>query len=54
MTTELAKSGACATSDAKINARLFGYAAARDRDICSNWLNFRLDLLQGIILSGQA
>jgi hypothetical protein len=46
------KCGACGASYVKINARLFGCAAARNRGTCGNRLNIRLDLLEGIILDG--
>jgi site-specific DNA recombinase len=50
--TGLAKCGACGASYVKINARLFGCAAARNRGTCGNRLNIRHDLLEGIILDG--
>ena len=50
--TGLAKCGACGASYVKINARLFGCAAARNRGTCGNRLNIRLDLLEDIILDG--
>ena len=46
------RDGACGASYVKINAKLFGCAAARNRGTCSNRLNIRLDLLEGIILDG--
>ena len=50
--TGLAKCGACGASYVKINARLFGCAAARNRGTCGNRLNIRLDMLEDIILDG--
>ena len=50
--TGLAKCGACGASYVKINARLFGCAAARNRGTCGNRLNIRLNVLEGIILDG--
>ena len=50
--TGLAKCGACGASYVKINARLFGCAAARNRGTCGNRLNIRLDMLEGTILDG--
>jgi hypothetical protein len=48
----LAKCGACGASYVKINALLFGCAAARNRGTCGNRLNIRCDFLEGIILDG--
>jgi site-specific DNA recombinase len=50
--TGLAKCGVCGASYVKINAKLFGCAAARNRGTCDNRLNIRLDILEGIILDG--
>ena len=50
--TGLAKCGSCGASYVKINARLFGCAAARNRGTCSNRLNIRIDVLEGIIFDG--
>jgi hypothetical protein len=48
----LAKCGACGASYVKINRRLFGCAAARNRGTCANRLNIRLDALEAMILDG--
>ena len=50
--TGLAKCGACGASYVKINARLFGCSAARNRGTCGNQFNIRVDVLESIILDG--
>jgi site-specific DNA recombinase len=50
--TGLAKCGTCGASYVKINARLFGCAAARNRGTCENRLNIRQDILERILLDG--
>jgi site-specific DNA recombinase len=52
LVTGLAKCGECGSSYVKINANLFGCAAARNRGTCANRLNIRVDTLEAIILDG--
>ena len=48
----LAKCGVCGASYVKINARLFGCAAARDRGTCTNNLHIRIGNLEAAVLDG--
>ena len=48
----LAKCGACGASYVKINASLFGCAAARDRGTCNNHLHIRIGDLEAAVLDG--
>ena len=48
----LAKCGVCGASYVKINARLFGCAAARDRGTCTNHLHIWIADLETIVLEG--
>jgi hypothetical protein len=48
----LTKCAACGSTYVKINARLFGCAAAHNRGTCDNRLNIRLDTLEAIIFDG--
>lgn len=48
----LAKCGLCGASYVKINAKLFGCAAARDKGTCSNHLHIRIEDLDEIVLDG--
>ncbi len=50
--TGLGKCGKCGSSYVKINANMFGCAAARNRGTCRNRLNIRLDTLETMILDG--
>jgi DNA invertase Pin-like site-specific DNA recombinase len=50
--TGLTKCAACGSTYVKINARLFGCAAAHNRGTCDNRLNIRLDTLEAIIFDG--